>query len=148
MFIDSPGVQCGQWASRFKISSRTKGQFWWNLAQSILVKWDSDLFKRSDKPLCLRTIVIYNFPLHADQTCHNKSLSEGDAKSHSAFSDSFADYEFKRKVPVSIYIFTWTVEFNTRLIHASFIVVKIQKLLHRPVYNSNISFLRYHYVLR
>ena len=30
-------------------------------------------------------------------------------KSHSAFSDNFADYEFKRKVPVSIYIFTWTV---------------------------------------
>ena len=46
-------------------------------------------------------------------------------KSHSAFSDNFADYEFKRKVPVSIYIFTCTVESNTKLIHVSFIAVKI-----------------------
>ena len=45
--------------------------------------------------------------------------------SHSAFSDNFADYEFKRfKVPVSIYRFTWTMESKTKLMHFSFIVVK------------------------
>ena len=55
-----------------------------------------------------------------------KLTSLAEVKSQSAFSDNFADYEFKRKVPVSIYIFTWTVESNTKLIHVSFIAVKIQ----------------------
>ena len=47
-------------------------------------------------------------------------------KSHSAFSNNFADHEFKRKVPVSINKFTWTVELKTKLMQFSFMVVKTQ----------------------
>ena len=72
-------------------------------------------------------------------------------KSHSAFSDNFADYEFKRKVPVSIYRFTWTVESKTKLMHFSFILVKTRfansvTFAQTGIYNSNISFTGNHYI--
>ena len=88
----------------------------------------------------------FSYTLNSSSYKIQNKYSHHSSKSHSAFSNNFTDYEFKRKVPVSIYIFTWTVESNTKLIHVSFIVVKIQQLLHREVYNSNISFIRNHYI--
>ena len=66
---------------------------------------------------------LVNVPINIEfpYSFHNLFFS----KSHSTFSNNFADFEFKRKVPVSIYRYIWrTMEHKTKLMHFSFIVVK------------------------